>query len=132
MIRSLPDRLPRNTIVICVPAHSGPTSTSRHSHNAAIMLPPTHARRWQRMQADLPLRVFLSNGVADLVVPGRATEISPGGMCFCAGVELHPGDLLEIEFDEPVCTRVMGVIRNRTGYTFGMEFLSPLPTEEKH
>jgi PilZ domain len=94
------------------------------------MLPPNHTRRWQRLQADLPLRVFVSKGSSDLVVPGRATEISPGGICFCAGIDLNPGDLLEIEFDEPVYTRVMGVIRNRSGYTFWMEFVSPLPTEE--
>jgi hypothetical protein len=52
-------------------------------------------------------------------------EISEGGMGFCAGIELSPGDLLEVEFEEPR-TRVIGVIRNRTGYSFGMEFLSPL------
>lgn len=65
-----------------------------------------------------------------MVVPGRATEISPGGICFCAGIELKPGDLLEVEFQEPTCTRVMGVIRNRSGYSYGMEFLSPLSTGE--
>ena len=90
------------------------------------MLPPNHTRRWPRQPADLPLRVFLSSGASDLVVPGRATEISPGGVCFCAGVELMPGDLLEIEFNDPMCVRVMGVIRSRSGYTYGMEFLSPL------
>lgn len=94
------------------------------------MLPPNHTRRWPRQPADLPLRVFLSSGISDLVVPGRATEISPGGICFCAGIELKLGDLLEIEFEEPTCTRVMGVIRSRSGYTYGMEFLSPLSTEE--
>lgn len=94
------------------------------------MHPPHHTRRWPRLQADLPLRVFLSQGADQLVVPGRATEISRGGICFCAGVDLNPGDLLEIEFDEPRRARLMGVIRNRSGYTFGMEFLTPLSTEE--
>ena len=93
------------------------------------MLPPPH-RRWQRLQVDLPLRVFVSTGKSEFVVDGRATELSPGGICFCAGIEVKPGDLLEIEFENPVCTRVMGVIRSRSGFTFGMEFLTPLPTEE--
>jgi hypothetical protein len=52
-------------------------------------------------------------------------EISEGGMGFCAGIDLNPGDLLEVQFEEPG-TRVMGVIRSRTAYSFGLEFLSPL------
>ena len=89
------------------------------------MPPHQNTRRWRRLQVDLPIQLYVRNGDSQIVVPGRATEISEGGMGFCAGIDLNPGDLLEVQFEEPG-TRVMGVIRSRAAYSFGLEFLSPL------
>lgn len=90
-----------------------------------------NTRRWQRHQVDLPVSVVL-NGTPRMVVPGRATEISEGGMALYAGM-IHPksGDLMEIEFQAPSCARVTGIIRNRACFCFGLEFLTPLSTDKE-
>jgi hypothetical protein len=53
--------------------------------------------------------------------------MSQGGMVLYAGVLLNPGDLLEIEFETPVPSRVPAIVRSRSGFCFGLEFIAPLP-----
>lgn len=84
-------------------------------------------RRWDRMPVDLNVRVVTSKGFSTTVVPGRGTELSQGGMMLYAGILLNVGDLLEVEFDTPVNSRVPAIVRSRDGYCFGLEFISPLP-----
>jgi len=67
------------------------------------------------------------DGAEKVVVPGRGTELSQGGMALYAGLPLKPGDLIEIEFQIPSRRQVSGIIRDRNGYCFGLEFLIPLP-----
>jgi len=56
-----------------------------------------NTRRWPRHQVDLPVSIVL-NGTPRMVVPGRATEISEGGMALYAGmIHPKPGDLMEID-----------------------------------
>lgn len=50
-------------------------------------------------------------------------------MTLYAGVPLKPGDLMDLEFQMPGGTRVAAIVRNRTGFCFGLEFLTPLGTE---
>jgi len=91
------------------------------------MTPQPETRRWIRQQVDLPVSVRC---VANMSVPpvcGRAMEISEGGMAVYAGVDLKPNDLMQIEFQAPSRTQVTGIVRNRSGYCFGLEFLTPLP-----
>ena len=85
-------------------------------------------RRWPRFPVDLPVHVVVRNGMESLKVPGRGTEIGLGGMALYAGLTLQPSDPIEIEFQAPCHLRVAGIIRNRTAYCFGLEFLSPLPS----
>ena len=47
-------------------------------------------------------------------------------MSVYAAVDLKPYDLMEIEFQQPSQTQITGVVRNRTAYCFGLEFLTPL------
>src|SRR5207244_10560717 len=90
-----------------------------------------NARRWQRHEIDLPVHVVLHNEVSSMLVPGRGTEISEGGMALYAGIHLKPNELMEIEFLAPHHAQVTGIIRNRTGYCFGLEFLMPLPADNE-
>ena len=85
-----------------------------------------NTRRWQRQPVDLPLGVVTGNGQIGTVVPGRAIEISEGGMALYAGIDLEPGDLMAVEFRGPSQARVAGAIRSRSGYCFGLEFLTPV------
>jgi len=91
------------------------------------MLPLPNSRRWPRVPADLPVRVVTSRGFTTTVVPGRGTELSPGGMLLYAGILVQPGDLLELEFDAPYRSRISAIVRSRSGFSFGLEFISPLP-----
>ena len=87
----------------------------------------TNKRRWDRMPVDMAVRVITSKGLSTTVVEGRGTEMSQGGMVLYAGILLNPGDLLEIEFDTPVHSRIPAIVRSRNGFCFGLEFIAPLP-----
>ena len=91
------------------------------------MLQLSNSRRWPRVPVDLPVRVMTSRGFTTTVVPGRGTELSQGGMLLYAGILVRPGDLLELEFDAPYNSRVSAIVRSCSGFSFGLEFISPLP-----
>lgn len=89
-----------------------------------------NTRRWSRHPVELPVRVFPRGGDSKLTVQGRGIEMSEGGMTLYAGVPLKPGDLMDLEFQMPGGTRVAAIVRNRTGFCFGLEFLTPLGAEK--
>ena len=86
-----------------------------------------NTRRWDRLPVDMPVRVVTSKGFSTTVVEGRGTELSEGGMVLYAGILLNPGDLLEVEFDMPMPSRLPAIVRSRNGFFFGLEFITPLP-----
>ena len=89
------------------------------------MFPQSPPRRWERQSVDLPVTVGIRRDAETVLIPGRVTELSEGGMSLYAGMALNPGDLLEIEFEVPART-VQAVVHNRTGYNFGLEFVETL------
>jgi PilZ domain-containing protein len=90
---------------------------------------PVNTRRWPRHEADLPVQVAAVGTRTCTAVPGRGTEISEGGMALYVGIESRPHDLIEVEFYSSLHARITGVIRSRSGYCYGLEFLSPLVLE---
>jgi hypothetical protein len=92
------------------------------------MQSPAKKRRWPRYPVNLPVSVLLCDGPKAKHVNGLGVEISEGGMSLYAGVSLQPGDLTEIEFSQPHNARLTAIVRNRTGYWFGLEFISCLPS----
>ncbi len=82
------------------------------------------ARRWTRHKLDVPIRVIVHLEEKSRVITGRGKEISEGGMSVCAGVELRVGVKIEVEFTPPYGgpIRVQGIVRNRHGYSYGVEF----------
>jgi hypothetical protein len=88
---------------------------------------PAKSRRWERLPVDMPVRVVTSKGFSTTVVEGRGTELSQGGMVLYAGIMLNPGDLLEVEFEMPIQSRMPAIVRSRSGFCFGLEFITPLP-----
>lgn len=95
------------------------------------MSSPVNTRRWPRHPVELPVLVFPRGGDSKLKVQGRGIEMSEGGMTLYAGVPLNPGDYMDVEFQTPGRTRVSAIVRSRTGYCFGLEFLTPLGSEPK-
>lgn len=90
------------------------------------ILPRT--RRWARLPIDMPVKVVTSKGFSSTKVEGRGTELSQGGMELYAGIMLDPGDMLEIEFEMPIHSRIPAIVRSRNGFCFGLEFITPLPS----
>ena len=87
----------------------------------------TRRRRWQRRHLDVPIRVIVHSLSKTSVFVGRGNELSEGGMAVTAGVELKTGDEAEIEFTPPYSggpIRIRGIVRNRAGYRYGMEFVA--------
>ena len=89
---------------------------------------PSSTRRWPRHQVQLPILIATNGNFTQGTVQGLATEISRGGMALYAGVHLQPGDQMEIEFQTSNRTRIAGVVRNREGYCYGVEFRAILAT----
>jgi PilZ domain len=94
----------------------------------AVVLPTGFAntRRWSRYKLDVPIRAIVHNASTTKLVDGRGTEVSEGGMAIFAGLELKVGDVVEVEFTPPYSgqpIRVRCLVRNRRGYTYGIEFL---------
>ena len=83
-------------------------------------------RRWPRQIVDLPVKVGIYRSSEQVLIPGLVTEMSEGGMSLYAGMSLKPGDLLEVEFEMPFQRTVQAVVRNKTGFNFGLEFIETL------
>src|ERR1700739_1844166 len=87
----------------------------------------TRRRRWRRHPLDVPIRVIVHSLSKTSVFVGRGNELSEGGMAVTAGVELKNGDEAEIEFTPPYSggpIRIRGIVRNRAGYRYGLEFVA--------
>jgi len=83
-----------------------------------------NTRRWPRFHVHLPVLIAADPGQSRVLVPGMVSEISRRGMELYGGVQRRPGELMEVEFRTSGRFRVAGVVRNRSGYCFGLEFLS--------
>lgn len=88
----------------------------------------TNTRRHLRYHVHTPVFVAIP-GARSKVVPGLVSKISCAGMEIYAGVNLQPGELMEVEFRAPGRTiHLACTVRNRSGFCFGLEF-SALRTE---
>ncbi|MGC2186116.1 MAG: PilZ domain-containing protein [Terriglobales bacterium] len=84
-------------------------------------------RRWERHKVNVLIRVIVSRALKASIFDGRGTSLSEGGMALFAGAELRPGDQVGVEFTPPFSSppiRVDAKICNRTGYHYGVEFLT--------
>lgn len=82
----------------------------------------TNTRRYLRYHMHTPVFIALP-GAADRVVPGLISKLSHAGMELYAGVNLQPGEMMEIELRTPVKTiRIAATVRSRSGFCFGLEF----------
>jgi len=86
----------------------------------------SNPRRYERHSIDVPIRVIVHRTSKTTVFMARGNELSEGGWLL-PGVELKPGDETEIEFTPPYSgmpIRIRGIVRNRSGYRYGMEFVA--------
>jgi hypothetical protein len=87
-------------------------------------------RLWPRYDVRLPVLISVESDSSKIAIPGLACEISQRGMALYGGLDLRPGDRMEIEFQTSGKLRVAGVIRNRSGFCFGLEFLDLMTDAE--
>jgi PilZ domain len=96
---------------------SEPHKLNHHPHEGR--------RRWPRYSSDVPVKVLIDGPQDPLVIDGRCTKMSAGGMCFFALGNFTPGAQIGLEFISPDSgqpARVRGTIRNRTVYLYGVEY----------
>ena len=70
-----------------------------------------------------------------IIVPGRGNELNEGGMEVFGGLELAIDEKVTIEFTPPYTGRPIRVrarVRNRRGYTYGIEFLLETPEDNEN
>jgi len=94
----------------------------------------SYTRRWWRYKVNVPIRVIISRVKRTTIVSGRAFSLSDGGMGMFAGAELSPGDQMAVEFTPPYSSppiRVQGKICHRSGYNYGVEFLSDSSSQKE-
>ena len=89
-----------------------------------------NTRIWPRYQVRLPVLISPECDSSKVPVPGLACEISQRGMALYGGIDLQPGDLMEVQFQNSAKLRVAAIIRNRAGFCFGLEFLDEMPGPE--
>lgn len=96
--------------------------------------PHTFVRRWPRYKVDVPIRVIVCTLAKTKIFDARGTSLSEGGMALFAGTELRPGDHVSVEFTPAYSAppiRVDATVCNRTGYNYGVEFLTGSDTQKE-
>jgi hypothetical protein len=88
-----------------------------------------NTRRWPRFQVHLPVLIAAETADSQIAIPGMVSALSRAGMEVYGGVPLRPGDLMEVEFKASSSVRVTGIVRNRSGYCFGLEFLRAMVSD---
>jgi hypothetical protein len=95
----------------------------------------TTMRRWPRLKIRVPVTVIIRRPNKTVYVDGRGTDLNEGGIAVFAGAELGVGEEVEISFTppyhgEPLVART--IVRNRRGYTYGMEFVGESKEDVEH
>jgi hypothetical protein len=88
-----------------------------------------NTRRWPRFQVHLPVLIAAETADSQIAIPGMVSALSRAGMEVYGGVPLRTGDLMEVEFKSSGGVRVTGIVRNRSGYCFGLEFLRAMVSD---
>ena len=91
-------------------------------------------RRWERQSVVIPVNITVILEGEKHSFRGRASDISRGGMSLFLTRELPFGTSMKLEFLMPYNTTeliVQGVIRNRDGFTHGVEFLNPTAQQQQ-
>lgn len=91
-------------------------------------------RRWERQAVVIPVNFTAIINGQRASLRGQASDISRGGMRLFVTRELALGTSLMLEFLIPYHTTefaLRGVVRNREGFTHGVEFLNPTPYQQQ-
>jgi hypothetical protein len=91
-------------------------------------------RRWERQSVVIPVNITVFLEGERHSFRGQASDISRGGMSLFLTRELPFGTSVTLELLIPYNRTefvVRGVVRNRDGFTHGVEFLNPSPQQQQ-
>jgi hypothetical protein len=93
------------------------------------------SRRWKRYAFTVPVRVTIEKPRHATLMNTRACQVNDGGIAMYTNAELSIGTQAAIQFtpaafDFPLTLR--GVVRNRAGGQYGVEFLVTSAAENEH
>ena len=94
---------------------------------------PAPRRRYPRYEIETELTATIV-GIERREMRGRSLNINEGGIAgvFTAGWDV--GASVNLQFSVPIATtpvRVRGIVRNRTGYRYGFEFVELTPQQQE-
>lgn len=84
------------------------------------------ARRHPRYKLDMRIAVTARRDSGDLLIRGRSSDISEGGLGATLAGDLHPGETVAVEFTLPSARESLtlrATIRYRGGFRYGFEFV---------
>ena len=92
------------------------------------------ARRWARHAVTVPVNAYLSVDGQRTKFHSQACDISRGGLSLFMTREIAIGVSLELDFVLPYSSTPLtlrGVVRTRTGFNHGIEFVSPTDEQQE-
>ena len=90
-------------------------------------------RRWRRYHLLVPVRVTIEKLLHVSGFDSLSFQMNDGGLEVCTDTGLTIGDQAALEFKPPYFDRTLrlrGVVRNRKGNFYGLEFLATSVTEK--
>jgi len=92
------------------------------------------ARRWERHAVTIAVSVsFLTDGQRAKFT-AQASDISRGGLSLFTSREIAVGTSLQLDFILPYTSTPLvlrGVVRTRSGFNYGTEFVNPTPEQQE-
>jgi hypothetical protein len=91
-------------------------------------------RRWERYNVTIDVNVTTVLNGQYASFSGQVCDVSKGGLRLFVTRAIEPGSSLSLEFLLPYHSSelaVRGVVRNRAGFTHGVEFISPTPYQQQ-
>ena len=94
----------------------------------------TTRRKFQRLAFNVPVNVVVLKSGVPATIPGRAMDVSQGGISTVIAGELRPGEVVGMDFrlspmSQPI--QAKAVVRHSSLMKHGMQFLAIAPEHEK-
>ncbi|MGO8797011.1 MAG: PilZ domain-containing protein [Candidatus Sulfotelmatobacter sp.] len=90
-------------------------------------------RRWERYAIKIRTKITISRSGKSWSIYGEATDVSRGGLKLFIPRDLESGFTILMELSLPYQSQQMairGILRNRSGFSYGIEFVNPTPYEQ--
>ncbi len=106
-----------------------------HLNNMAAEHEHGHeARKYQRYRVDIRLRMITGPANNNRTIFARGSNISEGGLRAFVPADLILGDMVTLELILPYSDRkisVRGMLHNREGFSYGVEYAASTTQEER-